>query len=158
MEHQNKRFDPSLHQIYDDMGKNIVLSYFNDKLGIQAIENPDKYGVDVILLRDKKYIGFAEVEVRNSWKEYAFPYSTLNVPKRKQKLLDNPLPTYFFSINAPGTRMFCCEATAVLRAALQENPNKYVSQGEYFYKVQLDQLKSIDIPESMSWSKNTVEC
>ena len=141
----NKKFDPTLHEQYDDIGKNIVISYFKNKLNIEASGNPDIYGVDVILYRNNKPIGYAEVEVRNNWNSDNFPYDTLNVPCRKKKLLDNDLPTYFFSINKIQTRMFCCTADVVLNSRIQENPNKYVKSKEYFYKVPVDKLKLINL-------------
>lgn len=141
----NKKFDNYLHSQYDDVGKNIVISYFQN-LGFDARENTDRYGVDVVLYRNNIPIGYAEVEIRNNWNTDVFPFDTLNVPLRKKKLLDQDLPTYFFSINKTNTRMYCCPAEIVLESPVKENPNKYVKEKEYFYKVPLEKLKLIVLP------------
>ena len=140
----HKRFDPTLFQQNDEAGRLIVKNFFQG-LGIRAIDNPDPYAVDLVLSRDDKPIGYAEVEVRHNWKTDEFPYDTLNVPERKEKLLRNPLPTYFFSINCIGTRMLVATDEVVLTSPLQENPNKYVKSGELFYKVALDRCKMIKL-------------
>ena len=142
---KNKRFDQSLHDQYDNPGREVVKFYFSSKLNITAKDNPNVYGVDLLLYKNESLVGYAEVEVRNNWKTDAFPYDTLNVPYRKKKLLENELPTFFFSINHIKTRMFCCKAEDVLKCELKENPNKYVKSDEYFYKVPVCVLKSIEI-------------
>ena len=140
-----KEFDRDLHNQYDSIGKSVVISYFRNKLKIDARENSNEYGIDVVLYRDNQPIGFAEVEVRNSWYSDEFPYDTLNVPCRKEKLLKNDLPTYFFSINKIMTKMFCCPAEEVLRSEVMENRNKYVRDKEFFYKVPVKNLKLISL-------------
>jgi len=140
-----KKFSQNLHDQYDDAGREVVKNYFQKKLNILAEDNPNLYGVDLILYRDAQPIGYAEVEVRSNWKTNHFPYDTLNVPLRKKKLLDNELPTFFFSINHIKTRMFCCKAEEILNCEVKENPNKYVKSNEYFYKVPVDKLKVIEI-------------
>jgi hypothetical protein len=142
---KTKKFDQSLHDQYDDIGRNVVKDYFKNRLEIDAIDNPNIYGVDLLLCRNDVVIGYAEVEVRNSWKTDVFPFDTLNVPFRKKKLLENDLSTFFFSINYPMTRMFCCTAETILECNIQENKNKYVNSNEYFYKVPIDKLKSIEL-------------
>ena len=142
---KTKKFDKTLHDQYDDIGREVVKNYFSSKLNITAKDNPNIYGVDLILYRDAEVIGYAEVEVRNNWKSDAFPYDTLNVPYRKKKLLDNDKPTFFFSVNCIKTRMFCCKAEDILACEVKENRNKYVKDNEYFYKVPVDILKTIVI-------------
>lgn len=142
---KNKKFDQSLHDQYDASGREVVKSFFHSKLNIIAKDNPNLYGVDLLLYKNKTLVGYAEVEVRNNWKTDNFPYDTLNVPYRKKKLLENELPTFFFSINSIKTRMFCCKAENIIECEIKENPNKYVKSDEYFYKVPVSILKSISI-------------
>jgi len=91
----NKKFDPSLYDKYDDVGRTVVKNYFKSKLNIDAIDNSDLYGVDLILTKNNTVVGYAEVEVRNNWDKDNFPFDTLNVPSRKKKLLENELPTCY---------------------------------------------------------------
>lgn len=141
---QNKRFDKELFDKYDKMGRDIVKSYVG-QWGMFAEDNPDKYGVDLLLYSDKGLVACAEVEVRNSWKTVEFPYEDLNVPHRKKKLLENELDTFFFSINAEGTALFFCKAEDVLGSDVKESRNKYVYKGEHFFKVPLDKLTHVKL-------------
>jgi hypothetical protein len=70
---QNKRFDKELFDKYDKMGRDIVKSFIG-QWGLIAEDNPDRYGVDLLLYADGELKGCAEVEVRNSWKTIEFPY------------------------------------------------------------------------------------
>ena len=57
---KTKKFDQSLYDQYDDAGRKIVKNYFLHKLNIIAKDNPDQYGVDLILYRHDKAIGYAD--------------------------------------------------------------------------------------------------
>ena len=140
---QNKSFDKDLFDTYDKMGRDIVKSFVG-QWGMIAEDNPDKYGVDLLLYSDAGLVACAEVEVRNSWKTVEFPYEDLNVPHRKKKLLENnELDTWFFSINASGSALFFCKGEDVLDSDVKESRNKYVYKGEHFFKVPLDKLTHV---------------
>lgn len=145
-----KPFNKELHNQYDSIGRNVVISYFLNELEIDARDNPNIYGVDLILYKDGTMIGFAEVEVRSNWNSDEFPYDTLNVPCRKEKLLKNNLPTFFFSINKILTKMFCCSAEEVMGSEVRENKNKYINENEFFYKVPVKNLILISINETIN--------
>ncbi len=81
-----KRFDKELHDTYDKFGRDVVKDYVSSFWGMEARDNPDRYGIDLHLYKDDLLIGYAEVEVRLSWKTVEFPYEDLNVPNRKKKL------------------------------------------------------------------------
>ena len=139
-----KAFEQKLHDQYDSEGKYTVIQFFKER-NIEARENPDKYGVDIILYRNDKTIGFAEVEVRLMWKGPKFPYSTVNVPFRKKKLLDNELPTYFFAVNKDLSHVLCCDSEIILKCPVEENPNRFVKSDEYFYKIPVEKTKTFSV-------------
>lgn len=140
---QRKRFDKELHDIYDKLGRDTVKSFVSSFWDMQAIDNPDRYGIDLHLYKEDVLIGYAEVEVRLAWKTIEFPYEDLNVPERKRKLLVQELPTTFFSINKDATALFHCDAAEVLASEVKECYNKYVAKGEHFFKVPLDKLTHV---------------
>ena len=141
---QRKRFDKELHDTYDKLGRDVVKKFVADHWGMTAEDNPNRYGIDLLLYKDNELCGLAEVEVRLSLKTVEFPYEDLNVPQRKRKLLENTgQPTFFFSVNKDATALFHCGAEAVLASELKESSNKYVRSGEYFYKVPLDMLTHV---------------
>ena len=140
-----KKFDKALHEKYDKLGRDTVKGFVKASWGWEARENPNKYGVDLLLYSDGALCGCAEVEVRNSWKSKLFPFKDLNVPQRKEKLLNNDILTFFFSVNGNTDALFYCKAEDVLSSPLVENKNKYVAEGELFYKVPLDRLTYVDL-------------
>lgn len=137
----HKQFDQQLHDTYDVEGREIVKHYIHVTYPhLKAVDNPDQYAVDLCIYREDTLAGYAEVEVRTNWKSEAFPFRTLHVPERKTKLLNNTLPTLFFSINEHMTHMFYCKAQTVLDSPLVNVPNKYVSNNEHFYDVPVKNL------------------
>lgn len=143
-----KRFDKELHDIYDKMGRDIVKDFVSSFWGMQAQDNPNRYGVDLHLYTDDVLVGYAEVEVRLAWKTLEFPYEDLNVPERKRKLLVQDLPTFFFSINKDGTALFHCRSDVVLESKVEEVRNKYVFRDEQFFKVPLDKLTYVNLQQT----------
>lgn len=137
-----KQFDQNLHDTYDQEGREIVKKYIHDKHPHLTVkDNPDQYAVDLCIYKNNTLAGYAEVEIRTNWKTEHFPYNTLHVPARKTKLLNNTLPTLFFSINEHMTHMYYCKAQTVLNAPLVNVPNKYVPDGgEHFYNIPTNQL------------------
>ena len=140
-----KPYDPEL-QHFDDAGRDIVKGFIQKTSGGKIVveDNPDQYGVDLVLKKKDEIIGYAEVEVRRSWNTKAFPFPDLNVPSRKAKLLKNKATTYFFSINNDHTAMFFCEGRVILDSPLKMSPNRYLSE-EYFFKIPLSKLMYIDL-------------
>lgn len=142
---KNKPFDKALHDNYDEFGRSKVKTFFSNKYGITLKDNPDTYGVDLIAYKDDKKIGYVEVEVRASWNNDIFPYSSLNIPSRKEKLLKNDLKTYLVSVNKLGTYAFICSDSVILSANQEESKNKYVTSGEFFYKLNLSDIKLVKL-------------
>lgn len=142
---ESKPFSKELHKKYDTKGKRAIKKYFEKNYGVIVKTNPDKYGVDLIMYLDNEVVGLIEVEVRASWASDTFPFETLNVPLRKKKLLINPFPTFFASVNANSTRAFICQAQRVLESPLIENPNKYVAEGEMFYSIPIGNITLVSL-------------
>ena len=92
---QIKKFDQVLHDMYDPPARAAVSAWIKMKWGYQVKDNPDKYGTDLILGRDNKRIGYAEVEVRQ-WNPTC-PFDTIHVPMRKKHMLEVP-NTLFFAL------------------------------------------------------------
>ena len=138
-----KEFSQQLHTDYDQLGRDIVATWFlYNKSGSYAKNNPDIYGVDLMLYEEisDRLIGYAEVEIRQNWDGDTINFPTLHVPYRKKKLLDNIMPTVFFAINKQLTHMYCCAAKTILNAPVIEVPNKYKNKGELFYNIPVEQL------------------
>jgi len=91
---QIKKFDQALHDKYDPPARAAVAKWVQAAWNMQAKDNPDQYGVDLIAYRDGIQVGFIEVEVR-SWSPC--PFNTIHVPVRKKHMLEMP-NTLFFAL------------------------------------------------------------
>lgn len=142
----HKPFSNDLHNHYDQLGREAVKRYMRICKHKQAIDNPDPYGIDLIIKNQNQLDSYCEVEVRTCWNNDTFPFSTVHVPERKTKLLTNDKPTWFVVVNTKQTHMLVCDAHTVLSAPLHEIPNRYIASNEYFYDVPLNQMRLIQVP------------
>lgn len=103
-------------------------------------ENPDPYGVDVIVENDQEErIANWEVGVAQKWIN-KFPYSEFRIPERKEKycLLDEP--TFFITWNKACTKYIIVNSLTVRKSPCTEFHNKYVQEGEYWFRIKLDKV------------------
>ena len=140
----NKQFNAELHNHFDEVGRLRAYKLFKRNYGIELVDNPDEYAVDLIAIKNNKIVGYVEVEVREAW-DGLFLYDTLNIPSRKKKLLTNNLPTVLLAFNKQGTFCFICKDQTVLASPLVEIPNKYMATGEFFYQVPVNKIRLITI-------------
>ena len=141
----HKPFDPDLHNDNDPLGREAVKRYQRTR-NRHAIDNPNPYGVDLLIYENDELIFYTEVEVRTCWTNHTFPYPTIHIPERQTKLLTNDKPTLYAVIKPTGTHMLVCSADTILNAPRHEIPNRYLPNNEYFYDVPLDQMRLIHIP------------
>jgi hypothetical protein len=131
---ERKPFSQALHKNNDPQSRRIVKEYFlRNKMSLN--DNPNKYGVDLISEDQSLQV---EVEHRLVWKDDEFPYDQVNVPERKAKFfVENHVCYVILScdyshigmIDGKTLRQYINDDT------LKESSNKYVRQGEFFYKV-----------------------
>lgn len=139
-----KPFSRDLHQGNDPKSRRIVIEYFR-KQGIPMNENPDKFGVDLISADGTLQI---EVERRLPWIETDWPFADINVPERKAKFLAEGKAQYII-LSRDFSRMGIIRGEDIkpfiVDDNLRVNPNKYVREGEYFYKVPIAKFRWIKI-------------
>lgn len=140
-----KPFSQEMHTEYDEVGKSRVAEHFKIAYGIDLVEHEDKYAVDLVAYKDGKKLGYVEVEVRDSWSRDEFPFDSLHIPERKEKLLNNDMRTYLVSVNKLGTRAFICDANVILNSPRMEKNNKYVEHGELFFLVDPSRIKLVNL-------------
>ena len=140
-----KPFSQDMHTEYDGVGKSRVAEHFKIAYGIELVEHEDKYAVDLVAYKDGKKLGYVEVEVRDSWSKDEFPFDSLHIPERKEKLLNNDMRTYLVSVNKLGTRAFICDASVILNSPRMEKNNKHVQQGELFFLVDPSRIRLVNL-------------
>ena len=149
-----KHFDSVEHVTYDDKGKTAVINFASRLLkdkGLTTIENPDKYGIDVITLnKDKEVVACWEVEVRHgNWSgDVKFPFKEINCIERKdhqwrrEKSFTSKIPfrladkykVYYVQLNKECTRLVVIDADKILDYPLKQWHNRKAS-GEYVRQV-----------------------
>jgi hypothetical protein len=117
-----KEFDPELHRQWDQKAKQVIIDRLNT-FGYRAREMSDPCAVDI-------WVDFnMDVEVKLGWGDQDFPFEDLQIPKRKERFMDEFV--WFGVLNKPMNRM------ALVRSAdyseIRNVPNKYNPDGELFY-------------------------
>jgi len=135
---RQKPFSVDTHASHDASGKQTVLKLLR-QLGIEAEENPDRYGVDIL---GKSVDNTWEVEKRPKWVD-EWPYLTVHVPNRKEKFLQ---PSMIYAVvNRDLNKVMFCSSTIISECEQIEVPNKEVESGEYFYDVPLSVWQVYDM-------------
>ena len=134
---QYKKFDQRLHDACDPPARNAVAEWLKNLWLIDALPNPDKYAVDLVLSRKGEHIGYAEVEVRD-WGMDFCPYNTIHIAKRKEKLFNHPRDL---------THAYWIRADKIKDCLVIEVPNTAVAREEYFYDVPKNLWKYVDLRE-----------
>ena len=123
-----KKFNKENHKANDKPAKDLVIKFLQSK-GLDAIENPNDYGIDVMVSR-------YEVERRIIWKD-KFPFKTVHIPSRKSKFLKYNI--MYAVVNKDFDKIMLCKSSTIRKYKQIEVPNKSVPKGEYFYDVPIEE-------------------
>ena len=146
---QRKPFSKQAYARNDASGKKAVLRFLKNQ-GLEAWENPDLYGIDLIVngtshagkVFDNMQI---EVERRAIWNGDTFPYDTVHIPERKTKFLKKG-PMLYAVVNKFYNKVIFCPDSIIRQYSPMEVPNKAVSHNEFFYNVPIRYWTLYDIP------------
>ena len=122
-----KPFDKALHDKFDALAKRKAIKWFA-RHGVHAIENPDQYGVDLIVPN----LGYCEVEVKTGWKHGQFPFPSLPLPYRKLKFAKLDQPTMFIVWNAGLDQLLWVEGWAMSHLAPVEIDTRLMEKEKFF--------------------------
>ena len=129
-----KEFSKDSYTVNDKPAKDLVINFLKS-MGIDAIENPDKYGIDIIVPR-------YEVERREIWID-KFPFKTVHIPARKKKFLKYSI--VYAIVNRDFNKIVFCKSGVIKQYNSIEVPNKSVPEGEYFYDVPIKEWHTYDL-------------
>jgi hypothetical protein len=138
-----KPYEQARSDKYDTPGRAFVKTIAKLKWNVDAVDY-ETYKVDLICRRNGSVIGYAEVEVREPY-TYKFPYDTVHVPSRKDKLMSNGLPTVYFVVNKNFDRLMWIRTDKIEKYSQVEVPNKLVPNGEMFYDVPKGLFKEVRV-------------
>lgn len=140
----HKKFSKTLHGNNDPRSRQVVKDYLA-QYGLIVKDNPDKYGVD--LISDDQLLRI-EVEHRLPWVDEEFPYGEINVPERKAKFLKDGDVQYIILSRAYdrlGIIMGKVIKAFIVDNNLVVNPNKFVKNDEYFFKIPKEAFRWVKI-------------
>jgi hypothetical protein len=139
-----KKFNQALHDQYDPPARKAVTDWVKMKWGLECRENPNVYGVDLLVYRANKLVGCIEVEVRG-W-DYCH-YPTIHIASRKDKLFQQDQPVLFFALTQNLKNAYWMKAELVKSCPLIEVKNTEVSAGELFFDVPIKHFKYVDLTQ-----------
>ena len=139
-----KAFSQELHDIYDAPARRAVANWVKMKWGLDARDNPNKFGVDLICFRSDSPVGALEVEVRQ---EGFDQYGSIHVAHRKAKLFQEGLPTLFFALAQDLSYAYWVKADLIKDCPLIEVKNFYVPKGELFYDCPISIFKRAELTD-----------
>ena len=139
MKFETKRFSSKLYEQYDNAKHDIINFY--KKNGKNAIVNPKKYDIDLIV--DDAF--YCEVEVKNNWQGEKFQYDTLQIPYRKAKYTKLDKPSYFAVLNKERTHAFFVKGEDVANSPFIEVPNRFKKDKEFFFQIPVDKLTLVEL-------------
>lgn len=137
----HKYFEPQDFDKFDAAAKTVAQLFWK-RLGYNCIENPDIYGVDLLVEGKGKQFG-CEVEVKQLWHGHEFPFPTLHLPYRKKKFTEQP--TSFFVLNNGMTHAAIVSRKAVKAAPVNIVKNYKVPTGERFYAIPASEVQVLNI-------------
>ena len=137
-----KSFSPLAHSACDKPAKIAAITFFRH-VGIELMENPDQYGIDLLGVTDctKK----VECEHRQPFKEF-FPYNTIHLLERKTKFCIDDTAALAV-LNYDYTRIIICPHGAILRCVhtLKDNHGKTITPGEKVFDLPLSICRMFDV-------------
>jgi hypothetical protein len=140
-----KQFNQALHDQYDPPAREAVTKWVKMKWGLDCRENPNVFGVDLLVYRADKLVGYIEVEVR-SW-DYCH-YPTIHVGLRKEKLFQQDRPVLFFALTQDLIHAYWAKALVIEGSPLIEVKNIEVPAGELFFDVPVKHFKYVNLTDS----------
>lgn len=143
-----KPFNKEMFDKCDPPAREAVTKWIKVFWGLEATDNPDKYGVDLVLYKNGRLVAYVEVEQRD-WGVGApyCPYPTIHVAHRKKKLFANKLPTLLFVCTTPLVNAYWVKTEIVETSPLIEVKNRAVKEDEWFYDVDIGHFNFVDLTQ-----------
>ena len=149
---QLKQFDQQLYN-ENDPAKYLIIKWLKDN-DYNAIANPSKAGIAVLAKKDNINY-YIEVEVKHNWDKYEFPFDTIDIAGRRDKIFKPKRieSTYLFMLNSKRERFLILSAKDMLMNSQRINKTtKYTPNGEVFIRVPASAAKYIDLQKQLTFT------
>lgn len=144
-----KKFSEQLYRTNDEPARDTLREWFKSQ-GLDARNNDDLYGPDIIVYFQGFPIFYAEVEVKQAWRKehkLMFPFATIQLPQRKEKFMQLGLMIQFYILRQDLKAAVLIPEHEVTSDRLVEVPNKYISEGELFFQIPVDECLIVSLEE-----------
>ena len=143
-----KQFEPERWALFDAPAKQAATEFW-ERLGFNCIENPDEFGIDLLVSGKGRQFG-CEVEVKTQWHGAEFAFPTLHIALRKRKFMS--APSFFMVFNQGLTHAALVNRNVILASPLIEVKNVTVPSGERFYDIPASQFTVLNVVAPLSLS------
>lgn len=130
-----------MYKRFDKSAKEKVRRYLEKVI----IDDTERRGPDMYV--NRRFRGHIEVETKTAWKTYDYPYEDVRIPARKGKYTKLPGKVHYFILSANQERAIIVPGQALKEEYLQEVPNRYCREGEYFYVIPRKHWRIVDLEE-----------
>jgi hypothetical protein len=136
-----KQFEQEQWELFDAPAKEAATKFWI-QLGYECVENPDDYGIDLLVNGKGKEFG-CEVEVKLGWHGPTFTFPTLHIAMRKKKFMHSP--AIFMVMNNSLTHGAVVSRKLILASPVVEVANATVPSGERFFNIPVDGVQIINL-------------
>ena len=137
-----KQFEQEQWELFDAPAKEVATKFWI-QLGYECIENPDDYGIDLLVKGNGKEFG-CEVEVKLGWHGPTFTFPTLHIAMRKKKFMKSP--AMFMVMNNSLTHGAVVSSKLILALiVVEEVKNMTVPTGERFYDMPVGDAQVVNL-------------
>lgn len=135
-----KAFDKSLYEANDKLARESVKRLFKNS-EFEIRDNEKVRGVDLLVYdKNGNHILNIETEIKRVWNGKDFPYTSVQIPERKNKYMILDKPTYLIMFNSNQSAYAVVKGKDIINSPLVIVPNKYISYGEKFYQVPVEKV------------------
>jgi len=130
-----KKFDQGLFKKYDLAARTVMRFWLEDR-GYSVKDNPDRYGVDLIAIKDGN-VSWVEVEVKDAWKG-DFKFKSLHLPFRKLKFATKD--TVFVIFRSDLNYAFMFKGDVLADCKVIKKPTKFTKFDDEFFEIPLSRV------------------
>ncbi len=138
------KFNQKDAETFDKRAKDTIIELLSE-YPYRAMENPNKYGIDILLFYDEIFTRSIEVETKRSFTTWDSLYPKIHIPERKRKFFTDSR-SYFILLNLYFDKFLFIKGSKILEC---EVTNKFTSRStvilDKFFQVPLEKFIKLEI-------------
>ena len=144
-----KLYSQSLDEDFGSPAELVVIKFLENRSDIERVE-PFPFGikdVDIKVIQSSEITYFIDVERRRNWvwPQMIFPFPTIHIPFRKERMIVNRQPFYYFAVRDDCMRFATIPGSVILQCEVLRSRNKYDSAK--FFSVPVENILYWDLED-----------